>query len=349
MTNSRIERIYLHCLENFLLLEQPKFNQCFSNLKELACDDNISSGLFHLLAQTTDRIEILGLEFYNYKSNMGLVDLIKAQKHIKKLSCFTSNDSIPKLIKEALLLHANNLVEYTSIGCCDLDYSLSDFKSLKSLNMQRCSLVNDFDDIFDENLKLNLLEKINVSIEGQDCVYTLSKFFQLNGKNLKVIQFDGYLNDPEFLEEFIGSIAQNCPNLEYLSLIYDSYVIKDLCKVFNTCTKLKGLSVKKIDIQPTFEDLFGALITTLPQQIKILSFRQKWLLLDDVLEMFFKKWTGYTPIHIELFNGCEEMIDDDIDNEVKMIELLTQYKEKGLLNFNFFDSIAKFDIFLESL
>ncbi|CAJ0861859.1 11982_t:CDS:1, partial [Entrophospora sp. SA101] len=104
-----------------------------------------------------------------------------------------------------------------------------------------------------------------------------------------------------------------------------------------------------IDIQPTFEDLFGALITTLPQQIKILSFRQKWLLLDDVLEMFFKKWTGYTPIHIELFNGCEEMIDDDIDNEVKMIELLTQYKEKGLLNFNFFDSIAKFDIFLESL
>ncbi|CAJ0763215.1 9793_t:CDS:1, partial [Entrophospora sp. SA101] len=76
---------------------------------------------------------------------------------------------------------------------------------------------------------------------------------------------------------------------------------------------------------------------------------QKWLLLDDVLEMFFKKWTGYTPIHIELFNGCEEMIDDDIDNEVKMIELLTQYKEKGLLNFNFFDSIAKFDIFLESL
>ncbi|CAJ0861652.1 8264_t:CDS:2 [Entrophospora sp. SA101] len=273
MTNSRIERIYLHCLENFLLLEQPKFNQCFSNLKELACDDNISSGLFHLLAQTTDRIEILGLEFYNYKSNMGLVDLIKAQKHIKKLSCFTSNDSIPKLIKEALLLHANNLVEYTSIGCCDLDYSLSDFKSLKSLNMQRCSLVNDFDDIFDENLKLNLLEKINVSIEGQDC----------------------------------------------------------------------------IDIQPTFEDLFGALITTLPQQIKILSFRQKWLLLDDVLEMFFKKWTGYTPIHIELFNGCEEMIDDDIDNEVKMIELLTQYKEKGLLNFNFFDSIAKFDIFLESL
>ncbi|CAH1755973.1 11196_t:CDS:2 [Entrophospora sp. SA101] len=207
MTNSRIERIYLHCLENFLLLEQPKFNQCFSNLKELACDDNISSGLFHLLAQTTDRIEIL------------------------------------------------------------------DFKSLKSLNMQRCSLVNDFDDIFDENLKLNLLEKINVSIEGQDC----------------------------------------------------------------------------IDIQPTFEDLFGALITTLPQQIKILSFRQKWLLLDDVLEMFFKKWTGYTPIHIELFNGCEEMIDDDIDNEVKMIELLTQYKEKGLLNFNFFDSIAKFDIFLESL
>ncbi|CAJ0765223.1 6983_t:CDS:2, partial [Entrophospora sp. SA101] len=123
------------------------------------------------------------------------------QKHIKKLSCFTSNDSIPKLIKEALLLHANNLVEYTSIGCCDLDYSLSDFKSLKSLNMQRCSLVNDFDDIFDENLKLNLLEKINVSIEGQDCVYTLN--------------------------------------------------------------------------------LFCALMTALPQQIKILSFRQKCLLLDD--------------------------------------------------------------------
>ncbi|CAH1757942.1 5719_t:CDS:2 [Entrophospora sp. SA101] len=308
MTNSRIERIFLHYLEHFLLLEQPKFNQCFSNLRELACDDNVSPRLFHLLAQTTDKIEILGLEFYNYKSNMGLVELIRAQKHIKKLLCFTSNDSIPKLVKEALLLHANNLVEYTSIGCCDLDYTLSNFESLESLNLHRYNL------------------------------------------NLKVIQFDGYPNDPEFLEEFIGSIAQNCPNLEYLSLIYDSYVAKDLCKIFNTCTKLKGISVRKIDdILPTFEDLFCALMTALPQQIKILSFRQKCLLLDDVLEMFFKKWTGYAPIRIEIFNGDEEVVYDDIGDEVKMIELLTHYKEKGLLDFSVFDSIPKFDIFLESL
>ncbi|CAJ0873102.1 21403_t:CDS:2 [Entrophospora sp. SA101] len=253
MTNSRIERIFLHYLEHFLLLEQPKFNQCFSNLRELACDDNVSPRLFHLLAQTTDKIEILGLEFYNYKSNMGLVELIRAQKHIKKLLCFTSNDSIPKLVKEALLLHANNLVEYT--------------------------------------------KKINVNFDGQDCVYTLSKFFKLNGKNLKVIQFDGKIDD----------------------------------------------------ILPTFEDLFCALMTALPQQIKILSFRQKCLLLDDVLEMFFKKWTGYAPIRIEIFNGDEEVVYDDIGDEVKMIELLTHYKEKGLLDFSVFDSIPKFDIFLESL
>ncbi|CAJ0755229.1 10316_t:CDS:2 [Entrophospora sp. SA101] len=225
MTNSRIERIFLHYLEHFLLLEQPKFNQCFSNLRELACDDNVSPRLFHLLAQTTDKIEILGLEFYNYKSNMGLVELIRAQKHIKKLLCFTSNDSIPKLVKEALLLHANNLVEYT--------------------------------------------KKINVNFDGQDCVYTLN--------------------------------------------------------------------------------LFCALMTALPQQIKILSFRQKCLLLDDVLEMFFKKWTGYAPIRIEIFNGDEEVVYDDIGDEVKMIELLTHYKEKGLLDFSVFDSIPKFDIFLESL
>nr|CAG8563741.1 10112_t:CDS:2 [Entrophospora candida] len=245
MTNSRIERIFLHYLEHFLLLEQPKFNQCFSNLRELACDDNVSPRLFHLLAQTTDKIEILGLEFYNYKSNMGLVELIRAQKHIKKLLCFTSNDSIPKLVKEALLLHANNLVEYTSIGCCDLDYALSNFESLESLNLHRYNLIDD--------------------------------------------------------------------------------------------------------ILPTFEDLFYALMTALPQQIKILSFRQKCLLLDDVLEMFFKKWTGYAPIRIEIFNGDEEVIYDDIGDEVKMIELLTHYKEKGLLDFSVFDSIPKFDIFLESL
>ncbi|CAJ0872989.1 21392_t:CDS:2 [Entrophospora sp. SA101] len=245
MTNSRIERIFLHYLEHFLLLEQPKFNQCFSNLRELACDDNVSPRLFHLLAQTTDKIEILGLEFYNYKSNMGLVELIRAQKHIKKLLCFTSNDSIPKLVKEALLLHANNLVEYTSIGCCDLDYTLSNFESLESLNLHRYNLIDD--------------------------------------------------------------------------------------------------------ILPTFEDLFCALMTALPQQIKILSFRQKCLLLDDVLEMFFKKWTGYAPIRIEIFNGDEEVVYDDIGDEVKMIELLTHYKEKGLLDFSVFDSIPKFDIFLESL
>src|SRR5207248_6771839 len=106
-------------------------------------------------------------------------------------------------------------------------------------------------------------------------------------------------------------------------------------KIFNSCTKLKGISVKKIDeLLPTFEDLFHALITTLPQQIKLLSLKQKCSLLDDVLDMFFEKWTGYIPIHIEIFHGDQETDDNNTDDKVKLIELLNHYKEKGLLDFN---------------
>ena len=117
--------------------------------------------------------------------------------------------------KEAILIHSNSLIDYTSIGYHDLDSLIPKFKNLKSLTLH-------YGGIEKKNLKSILLPNIQEVFLEIECQLFLPDFIKNNGKNFKRLKLYGKTSD-EDLREIIESIGRYCRNLRLLSIPYHHY------------------------------------------------------------------------------------------------------------------------------
>ncbi|CAH1755855.1 7947_t:CDS:10 [Entrophospora sp. SA101] len=139
-------------------------------------------------------------------------------------------------------------------------------------------------------------------------------------------RFDGYPTDRRHLGELLQSVAKNCRNLKYLSILYNNNLDNELFQIFNNCNNLKIVSLKSIkDLILDADKIFSILIKTLPKHLVTIKFTKKILISDNSLsllnDLLEKHWQSSKPLYIK-FGGYN---DEPLEKK-KLFDILIKYQ-----------------------
>ncbi|PKC56073.1 hypothetical protein RhiirA1_446654 [Rhizophagus irregularis] len=171
---------------------------------------------------------------------------------------------------------------------------------------------------------------------------TVSNIIENSGGHLKKILLKPYniidfeLGDDNFNENylnFIRKVYENCPSLEYLSILISSTKenFTELEKLLKRCKNLKSLLIVIFDNnEDTYEDslkygkeLLKILIRSAPTNFKEIRFGSEFKFSLEMLEEFLENWRGRRALSLFTI--------DPIYMREDYTELINKYKSNGVV------------------
>ncbi|CAG8711299.1 19905_t:CDS:1 [Rhizophagus irregularis] len=333
----------------------PEAKTCLESLCELECDTSIDSTYFYGLSHFCQRIQKLVIINMDTKLNNGIVKLIEVQKSLKHFEWkddfygefFTNDDDPYEQILLALEKKAESLnylkIFYQYVENHDhtlLLEILPKFYKLKILIIEDY-LIHNKEQL--EKLKKQPYPELEILNIEYNELNIVSNIIENSGGRLKKILFNPYdiidfeLYDDNFNENslnFIRKVYENCPSIEYLSILIspENENFTELEKLLKRCQNLKSLFIVILNnyFDDTYEDylkygkeLLKILIRSAPTNFKEIRFDSDFKFSLEMLEEFLENWRGRRAL--SLFTNDPIYIGEDYT------ELINKYKSNGVV------------------
>ncbi|EXX60689.1 hypothetical protein RirG_177660 [Rhizophagus irregularis DAOM 197198w] len=328
----------------------PEAKNCLESLCKLECDSSIDSAYFYGLSHFCQRIQKLVIINMDTKLNNGIVKLIEVQKNLKHFEWrddfydefFTNDDDPYEQILLALEKKAESLnylrllfqyVEnYEHILLLEI---LPKFYKLKILIIDDYLLLNE-EQL--EKFKMQVYPELEILNIEYNKLNTVSNIIENSGGHLKKILLKPYnIIDFELDNEnslnFIRKVYENCPSLEYLSILISSTKenFTELETLLKRCKNLKSLLIVIFDnYEDTYEDslkygkeLLKILIRSAPTNFKEIRFGSEFKFSLEMLEEFLENWRGRRALSLFTI--------DPIYMREDYTELINKYKSNGVV------------------
>ncbi|CAB4482949.1 uncharacterized protein OCT59_026544 [Rhizophagus irregularis] len=311
------------------------------SLCELECDTYIDSSYFHGLARICQNIQRLIIINRKMKINHGLVKLIENQRNLKYFELkddFDDEDFIEDPYKEIFLALAqkadalNHLILFLDFIDCYEHTIIQDV--LTKLHKLKTLIINNvyvyFSEIQLKMLVYHELEAFNIDFTSLNEASAIieNSGGHLRGILLRYIDY-GYWYDNlgEDSLNFICKVHQNCPSVEYLSLLFLSTAdhFTEFETLLKSCQTLKSLllSIPSINKEETGEKLLKILIRSAPKNLREIRFFKEFQFSLKNLETFFKNWKDRPALTI--------LTSDPIYKGDDYMKLIDKYKENGVI------------------
>ncbi|GBB93433.1 hypothetical protein RclHR1_02170014 [Rhizophagus clarus] len=308
----------------------PEFKNCFSELEFLQCDlDTSNQNILEGLANICKSIK--NLKFKSFDSDVEIdrmVKLVESQKELNNI-CYSihrsHNESFYKPLEESLIKHMNT-IQYLKIDKESSAKLLLHFVNLISLEILASSDAaywKQLEDVYLPHLKFLRVKKILSNCLAKLIENTKGNLIEISIYKLSFDDFDQ--------QKLIQAIAQNCPNLKYLTLMFrnNDINIDKLEELLINCQFLSGLNIviHKNESGFNWNKLFKILTKSSP--IGLFKFKfyfnynNSFFQLES-LGLFFDEWKGRHPMLLQT---------DYIYNMYlkKYVDLIEIYKAKGIV------------------
>jgi hypothetical protein len=323
------------------LFHFPEAKAHLESLCELKCDTSIDSSHFYGLARICQHIQRLIILNRKTSVNHGAVKLIENQRNLKyfEFKDDFDEDFIEVAYKEIFVALAKkaDVLNHLIMSLIDDDEYLIIQDLLTKLYKLKTLIINDVKIPFSNNqlkmLTYHELETLNID------------FISLNEASIIIENSGGYLkeillryHDYEWWHEFscfeedslnfIRKIYQNCPLIEYLSLLFSPTMehFIEFENLLKNCRNLKSLCLNTLNSykKVTGEELLKALIRSAPTNLKEIRFFKDFHFTLDDLEEFFKNWKDRPALSI--------LTSDPIYiKEENYMTLINKYKDNGTI------------------
>ncbi|GBC05426.1 hypothetical protein RclHR1_06210011 [Rhizophagus clarus] len=336
--NNNTKFIHLSIRQNFdyqLLHLTLEAECCFSELESFQSYDNIDQNILERLTRICKSIKKVKLFISTY--NYGFIKLIEIQKNLNDFRLIHTssfgNESFYKSLEESLIKHADT-VQYLSIGWNPTTRFLSYFVNLLYLEITKHYFINWNDPTWDDpnylkNLSLPILKILKVYRSPLNAIVNL---INNTTENLSEISIHCNKNiDSDSCKILIQAIYQNCPNIRYLKLSLNSYLlISEFENLLINCHHLNGLI---INISKDFKFNWNMLFQILTKSSTVSLFKFKFFSMIFKLEdikLFLENWKNRKPILLKINQYISEP-------DPELVNLIEQYKAKGVIKNCFFD------------
>ncbi|CAB4425725.1 unnamed protein product [Rhizophagus irregularis] len=294
---------------NIKYLEIPRFpllrvatpEYCFSGLKEVTCNADISPQIFKDLGKVCTNIEKLIIN-RAVVDNEGLAFLIRVQKRLQYLSMCDNvigeADSVK--IGNSLEKHENSLLNIHFRG--QIFFSpkiLAKFSNLKLLNLE---LSAEKPIILHDSSNFPFLEFLEIIYDRFTPYYVFTNIIKKTKGTLLRIAMN-VIEEPESEREakdYVLAIANHCPKIEFVTIWYKEGINDVLEIMLQKCQKLEGIkliTVENIKALP----LLILLANKAPRSLKIINLssigeffhgNMGWEFSPLDLSKFFEMWKG---------------------------------------------------------
>ncbi|CAB4402982.1 unnamed protein product [Rhizophagus irregularis] len=334
----------------------PEAKTCLGSLCELEFDTSIDSTYFYGLSRFCQRIQKLVIINMSTKLNHGVVKLIEVQKSLKHFEwkdCFydeyfAKDDDPYEQILLVLEKKAGSLNYLRLSFQYVLNYEhtllleiLPKFYKLKILIIDHYLLLNKEQLEQPEKLeKQPELEILNIECNRLN---TVSNIIKNSGGRLKKILFKPYsISDFETADEnfnesslnFIRIVYENCPSIEYLSILFSPTKenFTELEKLLKRCQNLKSLLILIFDTNfndyedhlKYGEELLKILIRSAPTNFKEIICDSEFKFSLKMMEEFLVNWKDRRALTIFT-------VIDPSSEEVNFTELINKHKSNGVV------------------
>ncbi|RIA92270.1 hypothetical protein C1645_820966 [Glomus cerebriforme] len=321
--NTNFTHLYLPYQFDYQIHLIPGAKQSFSNIEFLSCDTSISDNVLTGLIEMCKSIKELEL-FINVKNNnYGIIKLIETTKRLFNVRFITRpyskiDESFCKLLENSLIKHENT-IQYFKITKQPTTKFLSSF-----INLKKLELAGDFFNILEWNcLKVLSLPFLQILIARSIPIKALTSVIESTNGFLFEIKIDSVQHDEINNKRIIQAIYQNCPNLNYLTLLFRNSNILELEQLLINCQYLSELTILINCVDDVFDDdkLFEILTKSSPPSLfkfKFSNFRPTKL----KLKSFFDNWKVRHPMSLQFteFRSMKNIVD-----------LIEKYKSKGIV------------------
>jgi hypothetical protein len=313
--NRNYTHLYISYQFDYPLHLIPGASRCFSGIHYLNCSTSIKDSLSAGLTEICKSIKVLDIFIEARDNNIGIVELIKVQKNLSKISLTThsyNEEFFCEYLENSLIEHVNT-VRYFKLTKRSSTKIISSFVHLRELEVNGC--VNDIMEMdwnYLENVSLPSLEILRVS---KIPFNALKGLIEGTSGFLNEIRIDNV--DDE--RRIIQVIHRKCPKLQYLKLMLSlsNAKISELEKLLIKCQYLDGLFITGNVVGSLWDKLFSILTKSSP--INLFKFKFSDAPKLESLKLFFDKWRDRHPMLLQF--GYIENVED----------LIEEYKAKGIV------------------
>jgi hypothetical protein len=321
----------------------PESRLRFESLCELRCNTSMDLSYFYGLAYLCQYIQRLIIFNLDSKVYHGVANLINVQKNLKyfeweddKFLSYTGFDSYKEIL--IALEKKVDTINHLKLFFLYNDYTsqivLPKFHKLKTL-------ITDFMSFDEKQLKMCIYRDLEIFRIDYHELKEASIIIENSGRHLKKIllgpscELDDYISN--FYDNslvFIHKVYENCPLIEYLSLVFppSKQHFNEFEKLLKICQNLKSLLLVIYDIKKEMieekllengEELLKILIRSAPTHLREIRFLYDFKFSFEAFEEFLEKWRGRPALTILTSNPIYEG-----ENYVKLIN---KYKNYGVI------------------
>jgi hypothetical protein len=209
-------------------------------LSELRCSTNLPYNFFYQLSQVCHNLQSISIKFCDNVSNE-LKRLISLQKKLKNLTLISFETKFANIIP-FLTKHSNTITKLCIYsdeeGVLPLSF-ISSFQNLQEIKFSHHIFgmyqFNDFEKL--QYIYFPKLQNLKILYGCIKPEYVI-KFLENNGKNLQTFYIDESNNALRL------SIANFCPNLKNLSVIFQSGELNILKAILINCQYLESIKIQ---------------------------------------------------------------------------------------------------------
>ncbi|RIA83589.1 hypothetical protein C1645_880408 [Glomus cerebriforme] len=277
--------VYSKKVQSIMFTYLPEAKNCLIDLKEFNCSSDIYSEFFFQISQICHNIQFLTIDLEEVISD-GLTDLISLQNNLKSISLHSWDRDGTGIITSSL---AKSSLTLTKLKI-EAYYTPLSFISM-FINLQELILSLESEDSFDDFNQLQYVIFPKLKILKLLCtisrVEMLIKFLETNGKNLMEFSVNYYHDNLLNL-----AIAEFCPNLKKLSIIFMKNELETLKLILNKCQYLENFNICG-DRYLNSEEFLKILVKYLPKNFYELEIN--FYITYEGLEEFFINWKNRIP------------------------------------------------------
>ncbi|CAB5200611.1 unnamed protein product [Rhizophagus irregularis] len=273
--NTKFTHLYIPYQFDYQINLIPGSEKCFSELKYLSCNVNISDNVLTGLVEICKSIKKLELFIEIQNNNYGIVKLIETPKKLIDVrllfgACSEKHSPLYEILEKSLIKHANHIQHF------------------KITKQPSTTILSSFVNLKTRSVPIKFLTNIIGNTIG----------------NLSEIKIDHISHNEIGNKMIIQAIYKNCPNLKYLKLLFKNSNILELEKLLIKCQYLCGLFI-------IFEDVWDANVTvdydhvfeilTKSSPISLFKFKFHYNI-EPKLESFkllFDNWKDRHPILLQ--------------------------------------------------
>ncbi|GBC03365.1 hypothetical protein RclHR1_05090012 [Rhizophagus clarus] len=329
--NTKFTHLYIQQFERQIHLI-PVAKKCFSEIKFLSCNANINDNILTGLIGMCESIRELEIFIEDGNQNYGIVKLIESIKKLFNVSLISlikteysySNylridGSFYNILENSLINHANT-IEYFKITKQPSTEILSHLANLKILELN-----GHFRDVAWDRLENLSLPYLQILKAKSIPIKFLINLIENTSGYLSEIKIDYIGHDEINNKRIIRVIYQNCPNLQYLNLMFRKSNIIELENLLINCQYLNGLFfIIDSDDTINWDKLFEILSKFSPNGLFKFKFYSANRIKLDSLKLFFDSWKDEhkNPMLLKFFRM--RILSEYID-------LIKRYKAEGVI------------------